>query len=81
MKSNNPDSQAYGSFKGGLYTICESCTLFNDLKVEIKTLVDKLLNQNFNVNKIKSSICSFLKSKPACIHKFCRNINLNDLVR
>ena len=79
LKSKIPDSQAYGSFIGELYRICKSSTNFIDFKDELNTLVTKLVNQNFKINKIKHRICNFIKSKPACLHKYYRNINLNDL--
>lgn len=80
LRSNIPDSQAYGSFTGELNRVCKSCSNFVDFRDEVKTLVQKLKNQNFNVNELKKRICNFIKSKPACFHKFCEIVKIEDFI-
>ena len=43
-------------------------------------LMKKLKNQNFDVNELKKRICNVIKSKPACFHKFCKNVKLEDFI-
>ena len=40
----------------------------------------KLKNQNFDVNELKKRICNVIKSKPACFHKFCKIVKLEDFI-
>ena len=80
LRSNIPNSQAYGSFTGELYRLCKSCSSFVDFKDEVGILINKLKNQNFNDNELKKRICNFIKSKPACFHKFCKIVNVKDFI-
>ena len=80
LRSNIPNSQAYGSFTGELYRLCKSSTCFADFKDEVRMLMKKLKNQNFDVNELKKRICNVIKSKPACFHKFCKNVKLEDFI-
>ena len=81
LSYNIPNSQAYGSFKAGeLYRICKSSTRLTDFKDETKMLVIKLKNQNFKFNELKRRISSFMRSKPACLHKFSNNVTVNDII-
>ena len=43
-------------------------------------LVVKLKNQNFKFNELKRRISSFIRYKPACLHKFCNNVRVNDII-
>ena len=58
LRSNIPKSQAYGSFTGKLYRLCKSSTCFADFKDEIRMLMKKRKNQNFDVNELKKRICN-----------------------
>ena len=50
LKSNIPNSQAYGTFVGEIYRICKSCTRLEDFSSEVKSFVCKLINQKFKIN-------------------------------
>ena len=39
LRSNIPNSQAYGSFTGELYKLCKSSTCFSDFKDEVRMLM------------------------------------------
>ena len=43
-------------------------------------LVIKLKDQNFKFNEVKRRISSFIRSKPACLHKLCNNVKINDII-
>ena len=80
LRSNIPNSQAYGSFTRELYKLSKSSTCFADFKDEVRMSMKKLKNQNFDVNELKKLICNVIKSKPACFHKFCKIFKLEDLI-
>ena len=42
LRSNIPNSQAYGSLTGELYRLCKSSTCFADFKDEVRTLMKKI---------------------------------------
>lgn len=80
LKSNIPNSQAYGTFVGEVHRICKSSTQFIDFSSEIKLFVKKLVNQKFNVNELYSKLSRFINCKPACLLKYWKNIRIVDLI-
>ena len=78
LSSNIPNSQAYGTFVGELFRICKSSTRFDDFSNEVKAFVLKLKNQKFKVNELNSRLCKFIKSKPACLYKYWRDLSIVD---
>ena len=77
LRSNVPNKQSYGIFVGELYRIAKSSSKFVDLVVEVKGLLSKLLKQNFNKLLLIKYLKRFIKSKPACLHKYWSNISVD----
>ncbi len=80
LRSNIPNSQAYGTFVGEIHRICKSCTRLEDFCSEVRLFVNKLVNQKFNINELYSRLSRFIKTKPACLFKYWKDVKIADLV-
>ena len=77
LKSNVPSTPSYGVFTGELYRISKSSSKVEHFIGDVKLLLKKLINQNFNRNILYHKLSMFLKSKPACLNKFWFNFNMS----
>ena len=76
LGSNIPRNPTYGVFIGELHRLCKSCSIVDDFILEVKLLINKLVKQRFCKFVLHSKLTRFLKSKPACLHKYWCNLNV-----
>ena len=80
LKSNVPNGGSYGTFVGELYRISKSSSDHRDFIVDVRQLVVKLINQNFERNKLYGTLNNFLKSRPGCLSKYWHNFNVSEFM-
>ena len=80
LRSNIPNRTSYGTFTGELYRICKSSSDYVDFIADVKVLISKLINQNFNSCLLYSCLNKFLRSKPACLSKYWHNFNVSEFM-
>ena len=77
LKSDVQNGGSYGTFVGELYRISKSSSDHRDFIVDVRQLVFKLINQNFERNKLYGTLNNFLKSRPGCLSKYWHNFNVS----
>ena len=80
LKSCIPNNPSYGTFIGELHRLCKSCSSLDDFINEVKSLINKLVNQNFVKCKLIENLSRFLSNKPACLNKYWCKLSVNMFV-
>ena len=80
LPSNILNKTSYGTLIGELYRICKSCTRRTDFVNGVKLLINKLINQKFDISLIYSCLNKFLRSKPTCISKYWHCFNVSEFM-
>ena len=80
LKSNIPESHAYGTFVGELYRISKSSGKIEAFLLEVKLLIRKLVNQNFKTTLLHHKLSNFIRSKPACLFKYWKSLNVKSFM-
>ena len=71
---------SYGTLIGELYRICKSSSHANSFVSDVRILIDKLINQNYELNIVKSSINKFIHRRPSCLNRFWHDFKVTDFV-
>jgi len=70
LKSNVPERRSYDVFYSQLFRLCNANTSLQGFIRDVKVLRDKLLHQNYKLDKLNSYIKKFIKAKPPCTYKY-----------
>ena len=70
----------YGVFVGELYRICKSSSVVTEFILDVKSLIDKLITQNFERKILHRYLKLFINSQPACILRHWHNFTVNDFM-
>jgi hypothetical protein len=80
LRSLIPQIPTYGVFVGELHRISKSCSVLSDFITEVKTLINKLINQKFSKAILYKKLGNFLNSHPACLNNYWANLNVQQFI-
>ena len=80
LRSNIPKQPSYGIFKGEVYRICKSSSNTSVFINDVKSLINKLVNQKFDKNILYSNLRSLIRCRPASLFKHWHNFSVSDFM-
>ena len=80
LNSKVSNRLSYGVLIGELYRICKSSSDAKSFISDVRILIDKLLNQSYEFNLVKSSINKFIRRRPSCLNRFWYDFKVTDFV-
>ena len=81
LSSNIPSSPSYGVYISQLIRYARCCTYYDDFGYRHKPLVNRLLSQNYKVNRLRNSFQKCYGQYPDLVEKYQKSVRdmLNDL--